>query len=537
VSSELPESKTVKRASHLLAGPNSESGQSLILALVVMFALSLSIAAVYSYLTSNEGHFNRDQQSLRALSDAEAGLHNGLATVTKSDPLNAVAVGTTYSSGVVQLDKGTFTWTAKKLQAPSCPNTLPTCWLVTANGTSPTAQVSHQLQQTIGWVSKTTVTQLDETPVYGFGLFISNPPGDANCFVLSGSVTVSANVWFNGSFCPNGGANLTPAAGMDNKYSVYIGGNYLGRNNTTIGTPALKFAQANIVGICKIQNTILQTCSDSANSNVWAYPPWGTGSSPLQKPDVNAQSVYTYGTGIGKAGDPTVNWNAPTCSTGSFTFDNNTAATPDASLPETTLFNGSSFNCAVKDNATPANTVGTLAWDNSTNTLTVTGTIFIDGDINVPSGTVNYKGNGTIYVNGSLHGGQNVSGTSICGPTLTSAPENGCPGPWNYPTTSPPAPLTGSLEFVFINPHSVSTPVNLQGSNHEWQLTLFVVKGFTSNGGTAILGPVLADGGSMAGNTGVNVPPYPPVSAPTSKLIPVTQAAWGVTPGNWKQLK
>jgi hypothetical protein len=532
----VPESKSVKRAPKFLAGPNSESGQSLILALVVMFALSLSIAGVYSYLTSNEGHFNRDQQSLRALSDAEAGLHNGLATVTKSDPTNAVAVGTIYSSGVVQLDKGTFSWTAKKLQAPSCPNTLPTCWLVTANGTSPTTQVTHQLQQTIGWVSKTTVTQLDETPVYGYGLFISNPPGDANCFVLSGAVTVSANVWFNGSFCPNGGASLQPAAGMDNKYSVYIGGNYLGRNNTNIGTSALKFAQADIVGICKKQNTILQTCSDSANSNVWAYPPWLSSSSPLQKPDVNAQAVYTYGKGTGTAGDPTVNWNAPTCSTGSFTFDNNT--TMDDSLSQTTLFNGGSFSCTVKDNATPANTIGTLAWNNATKTLTVNGTIFIDGDITLGGGTVNYQGNGTIYVNGSLAGGGNFSGTSVCGPPKTPAvAENGCPGAWNYPTTDPPAAGTGSLEFVFINPNNVSTPVNLQGSGHEWQVTLFVVKGFTSNGGTAILGPVLADGGSMAGNTGVNVPPYPPVSAPTSKLIPVTQAAWGVTPGNWKQLK
>jgi hypothetical protein len=34
----------------------------------------------------------------------------------------------------------------------------------------------------------------------------------------------------------------------------------------------------------------------------------------------------------------------------------------------------------------------------------------------------------------------------------------------------------------------------------------------------------------------VNVPPIPPVSAPTTKLVPVTQAAWGVTPGNWKQI-
>jgi hypothetical protein len=41
----------------------------------------------------------------------------------------------------------------------------------------------------------------------------------------------------------------------------------------------------------------------------------------------------------------------------------------------------------------------------------------------------------------------------------------------------------------------------------------------------------------MSGNTGVNVPPIPPVGAPVTKLVPVTQANWGVNPGNWKQLK
>src|SRR5262249_11971849 len=204
VPAELPESMSVRRECPLRPGPSSESGQSLILALVVMLALSLSIAGVYGYLTSNETHFSRDKQSLRALSDAEAGLNDGLATVTKSDPLNAGGVGTTYTSGgPVQLDRGTFTWSATKQQAPSCPNALPTCWLVTANGTSPTGKVIHQLQQTIGWITKTIPTQKDESPVYGFGLFISNPPGDANCFKLSGSVSVHANVWFKGSFCPN----------------------------------------------------------------------------------------------------------------------------------------------------------------------------------------------------------------------------------------------------------------------------------------------------------------------------------------------
>ena len=518
--------------SHRDFSPTSESGQSLVLALVVLFALSISIAGVFTFLTSNEVQFNRDGQDVRALSIAEAGLNNGLATVTKADPLNTVPVGTTYTSGgTVHLDKGSFTYSATKQAAPNCANALPTCWVVTANSTSPTGQVTHQLQQSVGWITKTTTTSVDESAVYGFGLFISNPPGDANCFAISGGVTVQANVWFNGSFCPNGNASLTAAPGAP--YTIYIGGNYLGRNNTSIGSAAVPFSQATIVGICKKQNTV-ETCSDSANSNVYANPPYLANASVLKKPDVNQQQVYTYGSGTGVPGDPTVNWNAPTCSTGSFTFDNNTTMSGD--LPQTTLFSGPSFYCSVKDSA--GNTVGTLAWDNVAKTLTVNGTIFIDGDITFASATDKYVGNGTIYVNGSLAGGGNFSGASICGPPKTPlVAENGCPGAWNSPTTNPPAAGTGTLEFVFINPHNVATPVNLQGSNHEWQVTVFVVKGFTSNGGTAILGPVLADGGSMAGNTGLNVPPAPPIGAPTTVVSSVTSAAWGVTPGNWKQLK
>ena len=79
-------------------GLRSESGQSLLLALMVLFALSISLAGVYSYLGGNEGHFNRDQQDQRALSIAEAGLNDGLASVTKADPSNAVVVGSPQAS-------------------------------------------------------------------------------------------------------------------------------------------------------------------------------------------------------------------------------------------------------------------------------------------------------------------------------------------------------------------------------------------------------------------------------------------------------
>ena len=306
----------LRRGSNFATGPNSESGQSLVVALVVMFALSISIAGIFDFLTSNEGQFNRDRQDQRALAIAEAGLNDGLATVTKTDPSNATPVNTILNSGSVHLDNGTFTYSAQKYQTPNCPNSLPTCWVVSSTGASPTGKVLHQLQQTIGWVVKTSSISIDETPVYGYGLFIMNPTGDVNCFKAAGATTISANVWFNGSYCPNGGVDLMPK--LDNKYTVYIGGNYLGQNNTNIGSAAFKFGQATIVGICKKQNTV-QICSDSPNSHVYAYPPYGTSSSPLAKPDTNAASIYTYGTANPTgATPPTVNWHDPANCTSRF---------------------------------------------------------------------------------------------------------------------------------------------------------------------------------------------------------------------------
>ena len=394
--------------------------------------------------------------------------------------------------------------------------------------------MSHQLQQTVGWITKTTTTQVDETPVYGYGLFISNPPGDANCFVISGEVTVQRERVVQRQLLPE--RQREPHSGRGHGQQVHrLHRRELPRNEQLEHRDVLPSSSHRPTSSGSARNrTRFETCSDSANSNVYAYPPYLTGSSPLQKPDVNAQQVYTYGTGLGVPGDPTVNWNAPTCSTGSFIFDNNTT------MDDESLANDALQRIELQllgQGQCGGNTVGTLAWDNATKTLTVNGTIFIDGDITLAER------------NGQLQGQRDDLRQRLAQRRMRTSPEPASadprdigpgerlPGPVELPDDDPPAAGTGTLEFVFINPHNVSTPVNLQGSGHEWQVTLFVVKGFTSNGGTAILGPVLADGGSMAGNTGVTFPPIRRSAHRRRSLIPVTAAAWGVTPGNWKQLK
>ena len=66
----------------------SESGQSLVLAFIVMCALSITVGGVISFTTSNESQFGRDRQLDRAFHIAEAGLNNGIEVVEKKDASN-----------------------------------------------------------------------------------------------------------------------------------------------------------------------------------------------------------------------------------------------------------------------------------------------------------------------------------------------------------------------------------------------------------------------------------------------------------------
>src|ERR1041385_8976400 len=65
-----------------------EAGQTLVLALIVMAALTITTAGVITFMTSNETSSGRDRQVVSALSSAEAGLSNGISWVIKNDSSN-----------------------------------------------------------------------------------------------------------------------------------------------------------------------------------------------------------------------------------------------------------------------------------------------------------------------------------------------------------------------------------------------------------------------------------------------------------------
>ena len=71
-----------------------ERGVALVLALLIVAALSISTAAIATLITSNESAFGRDRQELLAFNSAEAGINYGIATLAKSiDPNGTAPVG------------------------------------------------------------------------------------------------------------------------------------------------------------------------------------------------------------------------------------------------------------------------------------------------------------------------------------------------------------------------------------------------------------------------------------------------------------
>jgi len=470
-----------------------ERGQSLVLALVLTAALTISIAGIISYTTGNQFSFNRDRQADRALNIAEAGLNQGLSVVGNQDPNNPPG---SLSLTPLKTDGVTPTVTFTKNGST---------WTITSTAVSPDGSVTRKLEEQI--VSAPSTQTVDASAVYGDGIFVASSTG---CTNVTGNATVHANIWVNNGLCITGNTVLTPD--QANKYSLYVGGQYSAVGNIQVGTAALPLSSAEIVGGCNVVgggSSGSVVCSTSSKSHIYASSYSSAPSTAQVKPQVNAASVYALG-----------NWKTPNCSTGSFTFDGNT--TMDGSVGNANIFPSSSYSCTIPATSGSGN-VGSLSWNNSTGLLTISGTVFIDGNLNFTgNAAVHYTGNGTIYVNGVVNPTGNVS---VCGPPNTSASAgSACSQTWN--------PTQGELGIVALNPSSQTNAFNITG-NQEWDIVAYAVGTVNVTGNASIRGPVIADGANLTGNFGVSIPTTPPSGAPTTATS--TVAGWKLVPGSWKE--
>jgi Tfp pilus assembly protein PilX len=488
----------------------SECGQSLVLAMIVMSALTISIGALISLTTGNEHQFGRDRESARAFHVAEAGVNNGLSLIVTNDDQDSASPGTHLGPYPFALDgaAGTYSLTKYAKTDAKCQQqaaTVASCWVISGSATSPNGTITRTITETAYWLAASSNNPTNAN----YGLVVDNQ--GAACVDTHGTVNFTIkDVWISGDFCPSGNVSLIPPAAHTG--SVYIGGVYQGTNNTSVGTSSLPYANIDIVGGCTVQGSP-QICSDSANSNVWSDGPPSVDPSDFELPIIDTPGTYAKG-----------NWNSPQCSGGSFTFDSDTTA--NGTTPTTSLFSGPSFNCTVNDSG--GNPVGHLKWDNTTKQLSISGTVWIDGNVDLSnSGTyvqdnvVTGSNGGTIFINGTVDGSSNIT---VCGPIGSAVPSGyGCPGTWD--------PNLGILGLVIVNPSNQGTAFDRTG-NGELDLEVLINQGYANTGGTTVMAPVMADTATMGGNGGSVVPTAPPSGFPS---VNVSQATWVVTPGSWAQ--
>jgi hypothetical protein len=184
-----------------------------------------------------------------------------------------------------------------------------------------------------------------------------------------------------------------PATITGNADYVEITVNYTPYDDTSIGTSGTPIYQALIGGTCNYNAQGVHTPCSSAD-HVWTSN-LSMGAPAMNKPTPDWTGWYNNAAPGPKHNCDTKTGTPPT-------FDNNTVE--DNSVSNFNLApNNASYTCVAKDGS--GNVIGQLSWNNTTQVLTISGVIFIDGlaCFCTHDYTVHYQGRGAIYATGGSH--------------------------------------------------------------------------------------------------------------------------------------
>ncbi len=486
-------------------GMRGEGGFALMLALAVLVVLGISVTALIDYTGSSLRSSDVSKTRKSAFDVAEAGLQDALAVIgnaaATADPTQPTLLGCnggTCTPLVFNEQGGTATVTGTYSLVGSTPT-----WTITSIGRATYKGAAGQ-QQTKRLTATTGLTpppnqQNPNAAIWNY--VMSTAPQGTGCEMdLTGTnVTVDVPIYVTGDLCLTGtnAQILENTAGGGQKVDVTVMGSitYNGAN-ATIGQSGAPITSASVGQGCRELSTgALHSCSSatdkffvkSAGTPLAITPPvgdltWWSRADPGPKHPCQSGTVPT--------------------------FDND-AATTTASNDSVTaapvnLTPVGNYTCKSSDGGV----TGEISWNDTTNVLTVKGTIFIDGNVTVTQ-TATYSGRATLYLAGKFT--MNGVNQSLCATV-------GCNfSTWNPNTTML---LIGSLA------NNEPNAIDLNGTNNSFQGGFFTQPTSTVNlNGTNISyeGPIV--GGRFTWATNTSIKPLPPISQqpPGAPLQPNVQ--------------
>ena len=449
-----------------------ESGIALIMAIGILFVLSISLGTVIYVTSSSARHAEHSNASQKAHALAEAGLDNAFAVLNVSYPGTVAFPGdpnllpprqTTYDggncAGPAPVNNCT-TWSGT-LAGPLVSSPWKWEWRITSTGTvqNPTGPAAAPVTRTAKAIVPVVIPPT--TPASATGplnfLYSGSDMWFENSVHVKAPVYVRRDLHLESTAVIDGAAKKA-AIGRD----LYLKNPQNQIGLTGGGDPRID--DIHVVNKCSSKATpALHTCGPSNaqwdNDAIFATVHDNVipvGPPPFISFIPTLTCCAPYGGSIAPAGAANPSnmgfWYqnadlgpfAPcTTSTGSPPKFDTVSGVPDNSInwsatPATVinLTPGASYTCKSMAGST---TLGELSWNAGTKLLTVKGTMFIDGSITIePGATARYTGQATIVASGTF----GMKTATIC------ATHPGYTGPCDFTGTSPWDPNKSALVIV-----------------------------------------------------------------------------------------
>ena len=379
-----------------------ERGMVLPMALGIIVVLTITVASAIYYTTENQRSAGYSKGKQVALTLAEAGLNNANAVLNEpnNNSLHQIVPKCTGNAqpswNRTNLDGGYTLWCGD-LDLQNSWWDLTSIGFVRSPNNASTIQ--HTIKERV--VVTPVITQPLNNPAWNY-MFASHT-GSACDETLNNNVTGGSRMYIAGNLCLNNNVALTPS-------SLWVKGNLDLSNNAAVGaaTNMSTRIETYVGGQCRYGGgSWANPCSgDQDSRHIYAKmtPPNYVVGVDTNVP-IFAAPVADF-TAWYRDAIPGPNTPCATVSTAPNTppqFDTltNGAYVRDNNNPIQDLTPNHDYTCRVGPTSNPD---GELSWNNSTKTLTVRGTIYIDGSATISNGALNqYNGQATIYLSGTLY--------------------------------------------------------------------------------------------------------------------------------------
>lgn len=532
-----------------------ERGISLVLALLVLTFLAISLGSAIFFTAGNQSNANIQKAEQTARSLAEAGVNNAvsilsnpanknflvLPTLMPSSEAAAITAGDTKTGANAYQPGTTVTWWGNC--DSNCGPSSSWLWTLHGKATVPNPTGAAPIVKTM--TAQVQVHQPKPTNLnLGVWNTIYSPYGPTSgCdTTVPNQANVTVPLYVGGNLCvTNQGSVNAP---------VYVGGYYVAqsKNQSMIGSssaPITSRAQpganpAHIGGYCQAGNgSPVNPCKSeptNPDTNIWVSMTgtWDPHVLQANMPDFKGVSApqicWTQGS---CAGDPIGGWYAASspgplhpCDPATMSGTPPTFDTGDGVMNQSVT---STFNLTPAASYTCKTAQGELSWNASTRTLTVYGTIFIDGSVTATTSgnsPVTYTGwgscttavpcDGVIYVSGTV----NITSENLC----AKVSGNACDwANWD--------PNTKFLSFV-ANGQSSGIGISVAPSQTSFQGGLYATYEITTDNQAKTQGPL------VSGTKVVAFGQQSGSSFPTITQLPVSlqgppQAFWIDPPTNF----